>query len=434
MDTRQVRIELVTRDETLKAPIPSLLVPVTLKRYGLSEIVNQVLENEKILEKPVPFDFLISNQLLRSSLNEYLTSQGLSSEITITVEYTKSILPPSFLASFSQDDWVSAVHISRHSTQPNIVTGSYDGVVRVWNQSGKVTNSLVGHHGAIKAARWIDLHRLVSTSADRNLIVWNLTGEDEEDGDKKKSKIVALLQGHTGSVDDICLNRKTNHIVSASADCTLKLWSTNYNDLPLYDRQESTNSTSSKKRRRIAEAMLPPSRTRACLSTLSGHSSPVTGVEFHPSDNHVVYSVAQDHTIRTWDLATSRLIDTRATSFPLLSITTLPAKGLLVCGSSARHLTLHDPRSTTTTTQAQLIGHSNFVVSLASSPTSEYMLVSGSHDGTARIWDIRTNKPVYVITRQSEEKPTAVYGVDWDTQIGIASVGQDKKLQINSAV
>src|SRR5690348_12572979 len=118
VDTRQVRIELVTRDESLKVPIPSLLVPVTLKRYGLSEIVNQVLQSQNVLEKTIPFDFLVNNQLLRSSLNDFLTSQGLSSESVVTIEYTRSILPPTFLASFNHDDWVSSVDICRFSTQP----------------------------------------------------------------------------------------------------------------------------------------------------------------------------------------------------------------------------------------------------------------------------------------------------------------------------
>jgi ribosome biogenesis protein YTM1 len=60
------------------------------------------------------------------------------------------------------------------------------------------------------------------------------------------------------------------------------------------------------------------------------------------------------------------------------------------------------------------------------------MLASASHDGTTRIWDVRSTKPVYTIPRESGEN-SAVFGVDWHNKVGIASAGQDKKLQINSA-
>ncbi|ANB11979.1 Ytm1p [Sugiyamaella lignohabitans] len=442
-NTRQVQIRLVTRDTELQVPDAPLYVPVSLKRYGLSEVVNQLLDQDT----PIPFDFLIDGKLLRSSLDGYLIANGLSNETTITLEYARSILPPSFLASFAHQDWVSAVSISRNKATQKIATGSYDGVVRLWNHSGSVTHQLVGHNAAVKAVQWTDASRLVSGGSDRILYLWKFANnnsneethdnDDEDDEDAasgKKGSIVAVLQGHTASVDDLAYNKSTKQIVSASADSTLKVWSSNYKELPAAETLAKSSSTASQKRRRVAAASLTSSRTRGALSTLTGHSAPVTGVVYHHTDNHVVYSVSQDHTVRTWDTATESLVDTKTTSFPLLSIASLgPHTGLLACGSSARHITLIDPRTTTTTSQAQLIGHTNFVVSLAPSPDNHYMFCSGSHDGTTRIWDVRAQKSVYVISRESGESPTAVYGVDWDTTVGIASAGQDKKLQINSA-
>lgn len=427
-DTRQVKIKLITRESDLVVPDAPLYVPVSLKRYGLSEVVNQLLE----LEKPIPFEFLIDGKLLRSSLDSYLIAQGLSSETTLTLEYARSILPPSFLSSFSQQDWISSVHISRVS--PFIATGSYDGIARLWDLSGNVTHQLVGHNAPIKSVKWTDKGRLVTGSSDRNLCLWRLkqTGMEEESSSKEEGvqvSALAVLQGHTASVDDIAC--KGTCIVSASADTTVKLWSTNYKDLPAPSTPNDSGSTASQKRRKIAEKNLASARVRGFLASLSGHTAPVTGVVFHATDSQVAYSVSQDHTIRTWDLATQALVDTRTTSFPLLSITVLPQPGLIACGSSARHITLHDPRATANSTQAQLIGHTNFVVSLAPSPDNQYMFASGSHDGTTKIWDIRAQKSVYTLTRQSGESPTSVFGVDWH-KIGIVSVGQDKQLQINS--
>lgn len=432
----QVKVKLVTREKGLEVPEAPLFVPVSLKRYGLSEVVNQLLE----LEKQVPFDFLIDGQLLRTSLESYLASHGLSSENMLTLEYARSILPPVYMSSFAHDDWVSSVDMSR--SIPSIATGSYDGIVRMWNHSGKVTHQLVGHNAAVKAVKWANKGRFVSAGADRLVCLWKYSDakdhveideDDEDQTESGKTSVVALLKGHTASVDDLAFDSSSHKILSASADTTIKLWSANYKELPAAPEVEATRNTASQKRRKLASAALPAARSRGALATLQGHTSPATGVVFHPSDSTIAYSVSQDHTVRTWDLTTSALVDTKTTSFPLLSIASLSQAGLLACGSSSRHINLLDPRTTTKTTQSQLIGHTNFVVSLAASPNNQYMFASGSHDGTTRIWDIRAQKSIYVISRESGEKPTAVYGVDWHESVGIASAGKDKKLQLNSA-
>lgn len=422
-DTERVKVQFVTREEELKVPEAPIYVPSSLKRYGLSEVVNQLLiqQSGDDTKKPIPFDFFADGTVLTSSINDYLTSQGLSTESTLVLEYARSILPPSFSASYAHDDWISSVKASKDSNSA-IATGSYDGIVRLWEHS-EVADSLAAHSGPVKAVTWTGPKSLVTGGFDRILCLW-----DVEAPKSGKNKISAALQGHTASVDDVAA--KGSRIVSASADTTVRVWSTNYKDMPEVDKKPESASTASRKRRKLASASLPASRLRTSLLTLEGHSAPVTGVTFHNTDDHVVYSVSQDHSIRTWDITTGTAVDTRTTSFPLLSVTKLDS-GLVACGSSARHITLHDPRSKTNTTQSQLIGHTNFVVSLAPAPHSSYMLLSGSHDGTARVWDVRANKAVYTIPRQSGEK-SAVYGVDWHSSIGILSGGKDKQLQINT--
>ena len=54
-------------------------MPVTLKRFGLSEVVNHLLGNfkgEDETKAPIPFDFLIDGVLLRTSIEDYLTKMG----------------------------------------------------------------------------------------------------------------------------------------------------------------------------------------------------------------------------------------------------------------------------------------------------------------------------------------------------------------------
>ena len=95
-----------------------------------------------------------------------------------------------------------------------------------------------------------------------------------------------------------------------------------------------------------------------------------------------------------------------------------------------------------------LRGHTNAVVTLAADPTNSYGLLSGSHDGTCRLWDVRSSRndtdgvvgeSTYTITRESvkgEPRRVAgegikVFGVCWDQEVGIVSAGEDKRLQIN---
>ncbi|SCW01724.1 LAFE_0E05864g1_1 [Lachancea fermentati] len=436
-DEAQVKLRFFTReeDESLKVDDTTLYAPVSLKRYGLSEIVNHLLG----LEKTVPFDFLIDGELLRTSLDDYLVKKGLSSETCLNVEYTRAVLPPSYLSSFNNDDWVSALDVGGSK----IISGSYDGVVRTWNLSGKIEKQYSGHSGPVRAVKFISNTRLVSGANDRTLRLWKTKNDDlknnldAEEDDVEDGKTLAILDGHKAPV--VALDVSSDRILSGSSDKTIGFWSTNYKEMMTVDPMESlsSNVSSAAKKRRKLTLKDGSIRRRAPLALMESHSAPVEAVIFDSRDSTVGYSVSQDHTIKTWDLVTSRCIDTKTTSYSLLSLTQMTKLNLLACGSSARHITLHDPRigSSAKITQQQLIGHKNFVVSLDTCPENEYMLCSGSHDGTVKIWDVRSNTAMYTITREDESVVKGVndkvFAVRWAKGVGILSGGQDKKIQIN---
>ncbi|EGW30971.1 uncharacterized protein SPAPADRAFT_62873 [Spathaspora passalidarum NRRL Y-27907] len=444
--TNQIKIKFFTNDEdeSLHVSDSPLFVPVSLKRFGLSEVVNHLLEKDN--DTPIPFDFLIDGVLLRGSLEEYLTKHGLSNEAFLSLEYQRAILPPSFLASFNNDDWISsldAINLQSQAvtssnlsiTQAKILSGSYDGIVRTYNMSGKVEKQYVGHNAPIRAVKWISPTRIVSAGNDRQVRLWKTSHEEIEDEDEdepEEGKTLAILEGHKAAVVDLSVEYSTNRILTASYDQSIGFWSTNYKEMQSiqpFEYDSNVISSSSKKRRKMAlqDASI---RRRSPLSLLEGHTQPVEAVIFDANDATVGYSVSQDHTIRTWDLVTSRCVDTRTTGYSLLSLLQLPKQNLLVTGSSARHINLHDPRTTTEQTSTKLVGHTNFVVALSASPNNEHMFASASHDGTVKVWDVRSEKSLYTITRQDGSKGK-IFDVCWDGQIGIISGGEDKKIQIN---
>ncbi|MCJ1385250.1 ribosome biogenesis protein ytm1 [Xylographa soralifera] len=460
----QVKLQLTTRHSDISLPENTgpILVNTNLRRYALSTLVNALLETEK----PIPFEFLINGKYLRTSIDEYLTTNGISAETVLTVEYLRAIIPPIHLASFKHDDWISSVDIlsstsiagqwsttnaSKSRGQERLLSGSYDGLLRVWNMSSEVVATSPGpghggHTSSVKAAKFASQTQAVSSGLDRMIRVWKYM--EDADGFLASLSPQIELYGHKASVDCIATHHPSSRILSASADHSVGIWSMRKSDAPIAPaaliQQDKSRSA---KRRRISTSTSTPQR--GPLALLTSHNAPVSSTIFAPNDATVAYSASWDHTLRTWDLPTASLVDTRTTSHALISLTALPELNLIAVGTSARHITLIDPRASATTIAAMTLrGHTNAVVTLARDPDSAYGLLSGSHDGTCRIWDVRSSRSdkdgmvgesIYTITRESIKgeprrvggEGVKVFGVCWDKEVGIVSAGEDKRLQIN---
>jgi len=228
----QIKIRFFTRekDESLQVQDTPMYVPIQLKRYGLSEIVNHLLSTERSDEDvaTTPFDFLIDGQLLRSSLDDYLVKNGLSSEVSLDIEYTRAVLPPSYLSSFSNEDWISSIDVTSGIEVPqrSIITGSYDGIVRTWNLSGQVEKMYSGHSAPIRAVKFLSNTRIVSAGNDRTLRIWKTknspvgaTNNHEDMDDElavEEGKTLAILEGHGAPVVSLEVSNETSTIISAS--------------------------------------------------------------------------------------------------------------------------------------------------------------------------------------------------------------------------
>src|SRR6202012_5842085 len=88
------------------------------------------------------------------------------------------------------------------------------------------------------------------------------------------------------------------------------------------------------------------------LGLLKGHAGPVSAAVFAAADPTVAHSASWDHAIATWDLTSAggggggggAPVTSRRTAHPLLSLAELPGLGALAAGSSARHVSVVDPR------------------------------------------------------------------------------------------
>lgn len=327
-----------------------------------------------------------------------------------------------------------------------IVSGSFDGLLRVWNMSSEVLATSKGNsQPPVKSAAFVSPTQIVSSRDDGIVTLWSY----KEDDGALSASIDAKLElfGHKRSVDSVTVHQPSNRILSASADSSVGLWSTRKSDAPHVPVSQQSTTTPSSKRRRVGNASTAPQR--GPLSLMKGHTDCVSAAIFAPNDPTVAYSTSWDHTLRTWDLITSAVVDTRTTSASLFSLTAFPTLNLLAAGSSDKYIALIDPRASATTVAAMTLrGHSNSVVALSPDPDSSYGLVSGSHDGTCRVWDIRSassekegrvGTSIYTISREStkDKKGRAggegvkVFDVVWDATVGIVSASEDKRVQIN---
>lgn len=433
-----------------------------LRRYALSTLVNTLLQSEK----PIPFEFLVSGTFLRTSIEQYLTAHGISSETTLTVEYVRAILPPVYLTSFEHDDWVTAVDVlsstspvarwedntaSRSPGHERILSASYDGMLRMWNMSSEVlaTSSPPTRKWfkGLTAAKFLSSSHVVSSSQDSTICVWKY--DEHVEGLSGSLTPHLELSGHKASVDSLAVHRPSSKILSASADHKVGIWSTKKSDAPEAPAPFVSHANKRRKPTETPKSNAPP--RRGPLALLEGHSGVVHDVIFAPTDPTVAYSTSMDGTLRTWDLPTQTLVDTRSTPSPLFGLTALPTLNLVAAGTSEFHIKLIDPRTSATTVAAmKLRGHKNWAASLTTDPGSVYGLLSGGHDGCCRIWDVRAIKSehgervgrsVFVVEREStkgeKREPgdeIRVFSVHWDERIGILSGGSDSRVQINRGV
>jgi WD40 repeat protein len=109
---------------------------------------------------------------------------------------------------------VNSVAWSPDSTR--IVSGSYDGTVRIWDAvTGELQQTLTGHTDYVESVAWSpDSTRIVSGSRDKTVRIWDaVTGELQQ-----------TLTGHTDWVRSVAWSPDSSRIVSGGDDNTVRIW------------------------------------------------------------------------------------------------------------------------------------------------------------------------------------------------------------------
>lgn len=187
-------------------------------------------------------------------LYEMTEDKWLSSETSINLRTT--ILPHTLLPAEKYKDVTSV------TWSPNgqyLATGCYDGMARIWDNTGALKLLLKEHNGPVFSLKWSKQgNYILSGSFDKRAIVWDSdTGSivklfmlhsapvldvDWRDNDifatcspdrciyvckltSVDSTPIKIFEGHSDEVNAICWSPGGNYLASCSDDKTAKIWS-----------------------------------------------------------------------------------------------------------------------------------------------------------------------------------------------------------------
>ncbi|WFD22897.1 ribosome biogenesis protein ytm1 [Malassezia equina] len=454
-------------------PYVPYMVPVTWRRSQLSTLVNKVLATAATGEAPapVPFDFIVNGELLRTSLEECLAQHASSTETTLELEYIRSTLPPAFRGAARQDDWVASIDAACGGT---LLTASYDGIVRVYTTDNLKAEPVAylpayGDQVSLTCAKWLTPRgdAVATGSMDGTVVIWRCP----EVFDAKSVPVSAAVQlRHHGSpVSSLDVMAKGERVSLASAgwDGTVALW-----DVP-HDARFPTQAAASsglKKRRGTqgalsasTEAMeaphaptmvlhhVPASLGVSAARALGTAPTPGTNARTMAAFGHhdeCIWSAAWDGSVKCWDVPAGGALRAHKTSDKVpLCLDPVRGAGVaslheLVTGHMDHSLALYDFRDAVKNTALVMAhAHAAPVSAVRTHPTSAHLLASGAYDGRIQVWDLRSpKKALFALaqpqstSRDGASSRTKVLGLDWTPEgHHLVAGGEDCRVSVYEA-
>lgn len=268
---------------------------------------------------------------------------------------------------------------------------------------------LKGHGGWVTSLATSAENRnmLLSGSRDKSLIVWDLTREGPSDyGVPKKS-----LRGHSHFVSDVVISSDGQFALSASWDCTLRLWDLNAGVSTrrfVGHTKDILSVAFSADNRQIVSS----SRDRTlklwntlgeCKFTIDGegsHTEWASCVRFSPNTvNPMIVSGGWDKNVKVWNLATCKLKTNLAGHTGTINTVTVSPDGSL-CASGgkdaeARVWDLSEGKL------LQLLPAGSSINAMCFSP-NRYWLCAGTDNGI-KIWDLESKTEVVSLTKNEPD-------------------------------
>jgi ribosome biogenesis protein YTM1 len=418
---RQVFVRFLTKLPEYEITNTPISIPVKFRRLGLSQVINHLLGSTG---SPIPFDFLLNNVFLRSSLEKFIEQHNIKEESTINIEYILALGEPDTSDALQHDDWISA--LDNHQTlHDNIIfSGSYDTLIRVWKPKSNIPIfALEGHMGHITSLSSKKTNNdneiiLVSGSQDQTIKVWNVNTVT------KSFNCTRNLIGHTDTVTACDINPIYNTVMSASWDMNIKLWdlAVQESDADSMAVPTSYDSEVSSKKRKINPKII----NQKPQYTFTGHRQAVTCLRWTAKDE--IISGSLDFNICFWDCNSGTNTDTKHGNKPVTCVSYAPDSQMALSSHTDGIIRLWDKRTDKLETSSSFTSHGVWVSTVQFHPTRTNYFISGAYDNRIKIWDTRSTTALYTIKIHQGK----ILCSTWFNNSTFLTGGEDKKIQTHT--
>jgi WD40 repeat protein len=267
-----------------------------------------------------------------------------------------------------------------------VLTGD-ETAVRVWDAaSGRQVVRLDGHLGQVRAVAFSpDGRTVASGSLDHSVRLWNLAS----------GRQIRRFDAPS-YVNSVAFSPDGRHVLSGGEPDAIILWDVASGQAALTLAEGSGMAVVSVAFSPDGQTVLSGSLGREIilwdikagrpLRNFSGHTDGVMSVAFSPDGRHLL-SASHDKTVRLWDVATARRKGVwHGHVGAIRSVAFSPDARFAVSADSAGGINLWD---LTGEDVLAFRGHRARVMSLATTSDGNLVL-SGSFDKTARLWDVAT--------------------------------------------
>ncbi|MEH2045985.1 nSTAND1 domain-containing NTPase [Nostoc sp.] len=308
------------------------------------------------------------------------------------------------------ESWVNSVAISGDGQ--TIVSGSYDGTVRLWNRQGlPLAEPLRGHKGNVNSvAISQDGQTIVSGGEDCTVRLWNRQGKT----------LTKLLCGHKWGVNSVAISGDGQTIVSGGSEGTVRLWNRQglplVEPLPSHEQGVRSVAISGDGQTIVSGGSEGTVRWWNCqglplVEPLPGHEWGVNSVAIS-GDGQTIVSGGSEGTVRLWNRQGLPLVEPLPSHEQGVRSVAISGDGqTIVSASEDRTVRLWNRQGLPLA--EPLRDHEDWVNSVAISDDGQ-TIVSGGGDYTMRLWK-HQGLPLAEPLRDHE---------DWVYSVAISDDGQ----------
>ncbi|KIJ69714.1 hypothetical protein HYDPIDRAFT_120671 [Hydnomerulius pinastri MD-312] len=292
---------------------------------------------------------------------------------------------------FSRSDRVKGTDF--HPTEPWLLTGLYNGSVNIYNhETGALVKSFEVSNVPVRCVKFIPRKNwFVAGSDDFQLRIFNYNTHEK----------VTSFEAHPDYIRCLAVHPTASVVLTGSDDMTIKAWD--------WDKQWK------------------------CIQVYEGHTHYIMNITFNPKDANTFASACLDRTVKMWSLVSPHAnftMDAHDKGVNYVDFYPGADKPYLVTTGDDKTIKIWDYLSKSCVQTME--GHTNnpsFAVFHPGLP----IIISGSEDGTVKIWNSNTyrleNTLSYALERAwcvSLRKDANEVAVGFDEGIVVIKLGRDE--------